>query len=131
MTSRTQFVSGRTGQGAAYVSDRSGSPHDKFMRRSSYALAPLGLVVGWLLVSVSGKSFEAARAEIGRPIPALAIIAFIAIACAHMRLGAESVIIDYVHDPALKEKALVANKWASLAIASVWTLAVLIIAAPK
>ncbi len=131
MTSRTQFLSGRTGRGAAYVADRSGAPHDKFMRLSACALGPLGLVVGWCLVSVSGKSYEAARAEIGRPLPALAMIAFIAIASMHMRLGAESIIMDYVHDEALKEKALLANKWASLAIAALWTLAILLIAAPK
>ncbi len=127
----TQFISGRTGRGAAYVSDTSGAVHDKFMRMSSWALAPLSLLAGWYLVVVSGKSYEAARAEIGRPIPALVLIAFIVIGALHARNGAESIIEDYIHDEALKEKALRANKWASLAIAVIWTLAILIIAAPK
>ena len=32
MTSPTPFISGRTGRGEAFVSDRSGSTHDRFMR---------------------------------------------------------------------------------------------------
>ena len=119
----TQFISGRTGRGAAYVSDASGAAHDRFMRLSARALAPLGLLAAWYVVGLSGKSFEEARAEIGRP--------FIAIATVHARKGVESIIEDYVHDDETKEKALRVNKWASLAIAVLWTLAILLIAAPK
>ena len=57
-------------------SDHSGRRHAHFMRLSSYALAPLGLFVAWWLIGVVGKPFEAARAEIGRPFPALMLIAF-------------------------------------------------------
>ncbi len=127
----TQFISGRTGRGAAYVSDASGAAHDKFMRLSARALAPLGLLAAWYVVGLSGKSFEEARAEIGRPFPALVLIAFIAIATVHARKGVELIIEDYVHDDETKEKALRVNKWASLAIAVLWTLAILLIAAPK
>ena len=67
----TQFISGRTGRGAAYVSDASGAAHDRFMRLSAGALAPLGLLAAWYVVGLSGKSFEEARAEIGRPFPAV------------------------------------------------------------
>jgi succinate dehydrogenase / fumarate reductase, membrane anchor subunit len=131
MTSRTTFISGRTGRGAAYVSDASGAPHDKFMRLSSLALVPLGLLSAWFLAGLAGKSYEAARAELGHPLPALALIAFMVLGAAHARLGADNIIIDYVHDSELKEKALRANKWASIVLAALWTFAILLIAAPR
>jgi len=131
MTSRTEFISGRTGRGAAFTSDRSGAAHDKFMRLSACALGPLGLLSAWFVAGLAGKNFEAARAELAHPIPALALIAFIVVAMLHARMGAESIIIDYVHDADWKTKALAANKWASIAIAFLWTLAILMIAAPR
>ncbi len=131
MTSRTEFISGRTGRGAAFTSDASGTAHDKFMRLSARALLPLGLLAVWFIIGLAGKSYEAARAEIAHPFPALVLIAFIAIAAPHARLGVESIIEDYVHDAALKEKALLANKWTSIVLAVLWTLAILLIAASR
>jgi succinate dehydrogenase / fumarate reductase membrane anchor subunit len=131
MTSRTEFISGRTGRGAAYVADRSGVAHDRFMRLSARALLPLGLLSAWFFASLAGKPFEAARAELAHPFPAIVLIAFIVVSMLHARVGAESIILDYVHDAALKEKALLANKWASIAIAVLWTTAILLIAAPR
>ena len=65
----TNFNSGRTDQGAAYVSDHEGSVHARFMRLTSYALAPLGVLAAWWIVGLAGKTLEGVRAEIGRPIP--------------------------------------------------------------
>lgn len=131
MSSRTTFISGRTGRGAAYTADASGAPHDRFMRMSSLGLIPLGLLAAWFIAGLAGKSYEAARAELAHPFPALALIAFMALGAAHARLGADNIIIDYVHDPELKEMALRANKWASIALAGLWTFAILLIAAPR
>jgi succinate dehydrogenase / fumarate reductase membrane anchor subunit len=127
----TQFISGRAGRGAAYVSDRAGSRHAKFMRLTARALAPLGVLAAWFLVGAAGEPYEGVRAELGRPFPAIVLIAFIAIAMFHARTGAAEIIEDYVHDEALKQKALVANKWLAIAIAAMWTLAIMLIAAPK
>jgi succinate dehydrogenase / fumarate reductase, membrane anchor subunit len=131
MTSKTTFISGRTGRGAAYASDASGAPHDKFMRLSSWGLAPLGLLSAWFIAGLAGKSYEAAWAELAHPFPALTLIAFMVLGAVHARLGADNIILDYVHDPELKEKALRANKWASIALAVLWTFALLLIAAPR
>lgn len=128
--SRSAFESGRTGKGAAFVSDHSGSLHAVAMRHSAKALAPLGLLSVWFIVGLVGKSYEAARAEIGRPFPALVLIAFIAIAAYHARLGVENIVEDYVHDEGLKAKALLANKWLTIGFAAVWIFSILIIAAP-
>jgi succinate dehydrogenase / fumarate reductase membrane anchor subunit len=131
MSVPTHFESGRSGQGAAYVSDHEGSAHARFMRLSSYALAPLGVLSGWWLVGLVGKPLEGARAEIGWPLPAIVLISFAVLGMIHARQGMTEIIEDYVHDDALKEKALLANKWASTAIAAAWTLSILLIAAPK
>ena len=131
MTLQSQFKNGRTGRGVAYVSDHSGSTHAKFMRLSARALVPLGVLAAWFLVGVVGKSYEDVHAEIGRPFPALVLIAFIVIGMAHARQGAAEIIEDYVHDDALKAKALVVNKWLAIAIAAIWTASLLVIASPK
>lgn len=125
------FISGRSGKGAAFVSDHSGSLHALALRHSAKALAPLGLVSIWFIAGLAGKSYEAARAELGRPLPALVLIAFICIAAYHARLGMETIVEDYVHDDGLKAKALLVNKWLTIAIAAAWTLSIMIIAAPR
>lgn len=129
--SRSVFESGRTGRGAGFASDHSGSLHAQAMRLTAKALAPLGLLSIWFIVGVVGKPYEAARAEIGRPFPAIVLIAFIGIVVFHARLGAEAIIEDYVHDEGLKAKALLVNKWLTIAIGAVWTLSILIVAAPR
>ncbi|HEY8064913.1 MAG TPA: succinate dehydrogenase, hydrophobic membrane anchor protein [Methylosinus sp.] len=129
--STSTFQSGRSGKGDAFVSDRAGSLHALAMRHSARALAPLALIAIWLIVGLVGKSYEAARAEIARPLPAIALIAFIVVVAYHARLGMENIIEDYVHDDSLKATALLINKWLVIAIAAVWTLAIMIIAAPR
>lgn len=131
MSVPTYFTSGRSGQGAAYVSDHEGSAHARFMRLSSYALAPLGVLSAWWLSGLVGETLEGVRAEIGRPIPAIVLIAFAVVGMIHARQGMNEIIEDYVHDAALLEKALYWNKTASLAITAAWTLAIMLIAAPK
>lgn len=129
--SRSAFESGRTGKGSAFASDHSGSIHAVAMRHSAKALAPLGLLSIWFIVGLVGKPYEAARAELGRPFPAIVLIAFIAIVAYHARLGVETIIEDYVHDEGLKAKALLVNKWLAIAIGAVWIVSIMIIAAPR
>ncbi len=131
MSVPTHFKSGRTGQGAAYISDHEGSVHARFMRLSSYALAPLGLLSAWWLAGLVGKSLEGVKAEIGRPFPAIVLVAFGVIGMIHARQGMTEIVEDYVHDAPLKEKALYWNRIASIAIAAIWTLGIMLIAAPK
>ena len=132
MTSRTPFISGRTGPGSAFVSDRSGSTHDRFMRLSSWALLPLSVAVAFLLASVAANpSYAEARAIIEQPLSALALIAFIVVGMAHACIGAGSIIIDYVHDQRRKAVAFVANTIAAVLIAGLWALAIGLIAVSR
>lgn len=127
----THFKSDRTGAGSAFKSDRSGSAHARFMRLSSYALAPLGILAAWYLANVAGKPLDELCAVIARPLPALTLLLFAVLGMIHARQGMTEIIEDYVHDAALKELALKANKWTSIAIAAIWVFAILVIAAPK
>ncbi|MGE0195553.1 MAG: succinate dehydrogenase, hydrophobic membrane anchor protein [Methylocystis sp.] len=131
MTDATKFKSGRTALGGGYVSNHSGSFHARFMRLTSYALAPLGALSAWWILGLAGKTLEGVHAEIGRPFPALVLLAFGIIGMTHARQGMDEIIEDYVHDEALKAQAIVANTWASRAITAIWILAILLIAAPK
>ena len=131
MSVPTHFKSGRAGAGEAFVSDHAGSRHARFMRLSSYALAPLGLLAAWWLAGVVGHDAAGLRAVIGRPFPALTLIAFAVLGMIHAREGMHEIILDYVHDPELKRLALSANRWTAAAVAAIWTLAIMIIAAPK
>jgi len=131
MSVPTHFKSGRSGQGDAYVSDHEGSAHARFMRLSSYWLAPLGVLAAWRLAGLVGKDLVGVKAEIGHPFTALALIAFAVLGMIHARQGMTEIIEDYVHDAALKEKALLWNRIAAIAIAAGWTFAIMLIAAPK
>ncbi len=131
MSVPTHFKSGRAAAGETFVSDRAGSRHARFMRLSSYALAPLGLLSAWWLSGVVGQSADGLRAVIGHPLPALTLIAFAGLGMIHAREGMHEIILDYVHDPELKRLALSANKWTAAAVVAIWTLAIMIIAAPK
>jgi succinate dehydrogenase / fumarate reductase membrane anchor subunit len=59
------------------------------------------------------------------------LLAFGVIGMVHARQGMDDIIEDYVHDKVLKAQAIVANTWASRAIAAIWVLAILLIAAPR
>jgi succinate dehydrogenase / fumarate reductase membrane anchor subunit len=131
MSVPTHFNSGRKGRGAAFVADHHGSQHARFMRLTSYALVPLGVLTAWYLAGIVGLSADGVRTVIGRPFPALALIAFGVIGMIHAREGMNEIIIDYVHEPELKAKALCANLWAARAISVLWTMALMLIAAPK
>ena len=129
MTSRTPFISGRTGPGPAFVSDRSGAAHDRFMRLSSLVLLPLGVAAAFVLASLADKPYAEARAIVEQPLPALALIAFIILGMAHACIGAGSIVLDYVHDQRRKGLALVANTIAAILIAGLWAAAIGLIAA--
>jgi len=126
----TNFISGRSGQGASYVSDRSGSPHARFLHLTSYALMPLGPLAAWYLAKASGAGLEGVKAAIGHPFPALVLVAFVAIAMPHARAGMDEIITDYVREPRLKEQALIWNRRVTIAVAAAWILGVMLIAAP-
>ena len=87
---------------------RSGVKDSWFMRLTSAALIPLTIVFVWLLLSLVAKDYNAVRAELGHPLPAIIVMLFVLTGVYHMELGMRSIIADYVQGHA-REWALMVN----------------------
>lgn len=95
---------------------KSGTEECWHMRVTAIALVPLAMAFVIVIVSLLGKDYAAARALLGRPLPALVMLGFILGGIYHMKLGMQAIIDDYVHSPKSKEFALVANLFFSICI---------------
>src|SRR5271157_2174589 len=83
---RVRFLgAARNGTGEAWV-----------QHVTALALVPLGLYFVWLLLDLLHMDYNGVRAELGRPVPAILLLAFILSGVLHMELGMRSIIIDYV-----------------------------------
>lgn len=103
-------------------SARSGVADNWLMRVSSAALIPLTIAFIWVMLSLAAKTYDGARAELGRPLPAIIVMLFVLVGIYHMQIGMRSIILDYVHGRA-KEWALIANLFFAgvLALACVYS----------
>jgi succinate dehydrogenase / fumarate reductase membrane anchor subunit len=97
-------------------SAKSGTEESWHMRVTSIALVPLSIAFVFIVVSLIGKDYEAARAILAKPLPALVFLLFILAGIYHMKLGAQSIIDDYVHAPQLKDIALIGNLFFAVAV---------------
>jgi succinate dehydrogenase / fumarate reductase, membrane anchor subunit len=61
---------------------------------TSLALAPLTLGFVWLMLDLLHKDYNGVRAELGRPLPAILLLAFILAGVVHMELGMRSIMVD-------------------------------------
>lgn len=95
---------------------KSGTADAWRLRVTSIALAPLTIAFVWIVLSLIGKDYASARAELGRPVPAILLLLFILSSVYHMKVGMQSIIDDYVHSPHLKDASLIANLFFSVAV---------------
>ena len=79
-------------------------------------LVPLSIGFVAVILSLFGKGYTEVRAVLGRPLPAILMLFFLLTSVFHMKLGMQSIIDDYVHDPHLKEWSLIANLVFSISI---------------
>ena len=81
----------------------------------------LGLYFVWLMLRLLHMDYNGVRATLGRPIPAILLLAFIVSGIVHMEIGMRSIIVDYVDGPR-RGLALMANTCFSalLALACVY-----------
>ena len=63
---------------------------------TSVALVPLTVGFVWLMLDLLHTDYNGVRAELGRPVPAILLLAFILSGIVHMELGARSIIVDYI-----------------------------------
>jgi succinate dehydrogenase / fumarate reductase, membrane anchor subunit len=68
----------------------------------------LGLIFVWLMLDLLHMDYNGVRATLGRPIPAILLLAFIVSGIVHMEVGMRSIIVDYVSGPP-RALALIAN----------------------
>ncbi len=100
---------------------RNGTGEAWLMHVTSLALVPLTLYFVWLVLDLLHMDYNGVRAELGRPVPAILLLAFIVSGIVHMEVGMRSIIVDYVQGRA-RAWALVANACfaALLALACVY-----------
>ena len=106
-------------------SAKTGTDHFWTQRLTAAATMLLALALVVVLVSTVGKDAVAARAVLAQPLVAVLLLLFIVSGIAHMRIGMQVIIEDYVHEEGAKVIALGLNTFFSAIIAVVCLFAVL------
>ena len=96
-------------------------------RVTSVALVPLSVFLIVLMVSLIGADHATVMARVGHPVVAVCLILALGAVAWHMQLGMKVIIEDYVHGPASKAIALIANTFFAVVIAVAGAFAVLTI----
>ena len=105
-------------------SARLGAEDNWRMRLTSLALIPLSFAFVIIVLTLLHKDYNAARAEMGEPLPAVLVLLFVLSGVYHTELGMRSVIVDYLQGH-LREWALIANALAAAALGMACVYAVL------
>ena len=106
-------------------SARSGTHHLWHMRLTSMALIPLTIGFVWLLLSLLGKDYQAVRATLAAPLPAILMLLFVLSGIYHMKLGMQTIIEDYVHGEGVKTAAIAGNIFFCCLVAAACVFAIL------
>lgn len=95
----------------------SGTGHFIQQRFTAIANVPLALGFVFVIAWVAGADYDAARRMVSHPLAALVLLLFIVSACAHMRVGMQTILEDYVHSKSAKIATLVLNSFFAAAVA--------------
>ena len=116
------------GRALGLGSAKEGVEHWWAQRMTAVALVPLALWLVAALIGHVGADYAAAVAWLKSPIPATAMALVVIASFAHMALGVQVVIEDYVHHEGVKIASLVALRLAAWALGAAALVAVLRIA---
>ena len=108
-------------------SAKSGTEEWWHQRVTSLALVPLSVFLVILMVSLIGANHATVVARVGHPLVATGLILTLVAVAWHMQIGMRVIIEDYLHAPAWKVAALVANAFFAILIAVLGIFAVLTI----
>ena len=117
---RTPLAQAR-GLGAA----KTGADHWWEQRLTSIALVPLIFAAIVIVISTLGHGHGAVAQTLGSPLVAVIMLLFIFATTAHMKLGAQSVIEDYIHNKPVKTAMLIGNSFLCIILWLVCTFAIL------
>ena len=117
---RTPLAQAR-GLGAA----KTGADHWWEQRLTSIALVPLIFAAIVIVISTLGRGHGAVAQTLGSPFVAVIMLLFIFATTAHMKLGAQSVIEDYIHNKPVKTAMLIGNSFLCIILWLVCTFAIL------
>jgi succinate dehydrogenase / fumarate reductase membrane anchor subunit len=101
------------GLGAA----RSGTVQFWRQRLTAVANIPLTIAVVVIIILLLGRNQAAVAQILGSPLVAIIMLLFIASITAHMRIGMQVIIEDYVHDEIAKLVLIMANTFFAIAVA--------------
>ncbi len=116
------------GRARGLGSAKEGVAHWWAQRLTALALVPLTLWFVASMVPLTGAGYVAVRAWLGDPVVAVIMVLLIGTTFHHSQLGLQVVIEDYVHSEWRKIAAIVAVKFAALALTAACVFAVLKIA---
>jgi succinate dehydrogenase / fumarate reductase membrane anchor subunit len=105
MTSYRTSLGRARGLGSA----KHGVHHYIVQRVSAMALAPLGLWALYSALRLAHAGFEGALVWLHAPLNAILAILLTVAATAHMRIGMQEVVEDYIHKPSSKTALLILN----------------------
>ncbi len=77
-------------------SARMGTTDAWLIHVTSVALVPLTVGFVWLVLDLVHRDYNGVRAELGRPVPVILLLAFILSGIVHMEFGMRSIIVDYI-----------------------------------
>ena len=100
------------GTGAA----KDGTRHWWAQRLTAAALVPLGIGFVAMTIALLGSDYDGARAALSHPVAAALWILFVIALFHHAQLGLQVVLEDYVGSHALKVTAIIAVKFAAVAL---------------
>jgi succinate dehydrogenase / fumarate reductase membrane anchor subunit len=113
------------GAGAA----KDGTRHWWAQRLTAVALVPLGIAFVVMMIALLGSDYDGARAALAHPVAAALWILFTVALFHHAQLGLQVVVEDYVHSRGLKIAAIIAVKFAAMALGATCIVSVLRVSA--
>jgi succinate dehydrogenase / fumarate reductase membrane anchor subunit len=106
-------------------SAREGTSHFWHQRLTAVANVPLVISFIVLMVCLVGRPHEEVAAKLASPFFAAVLLLMVASVTAHMRIGMQVVIEDYVHGEGVRIALLIANTFFAVAIFAISAIAIL------